>query len=126
MADNAADNEVFVYTCPGGDVVPQDVVHVRVDPSVMSIPARAFCRRKKFTEVELCEGVVKLGKVPSRGAAIRLQRSPSPTHSGGLMMEPYTVLFDALFISTMALKVLEHTHLVAASSPILESHPSSP
>ena len=55
MSSNAADTEVFVYTGPGGDDVPQDVARVRVDPSVTSIPYRAFYLRKKLTEVELCE-----------------------------------------------------------------------
>ena len=54
--------DIFVYTRPGGDVVPQDVVRVRVDPSVTSIPARAFSGRKQLAEVELCAGVVEIGK----------------------------------------------------------------
>ena len=54
--------EVFVYTGEGGAVVPQDVVRVRVDPSVTSIPAYAFHERKKLAEVELCEGVVEIGE----------------------------------------------------------------
>jgi hypothetical protein len=37
MPSYAADDEVFVYTGTGADV-PQDVVHVRVDPSVTTIP----------------------------------------------------------------------------------------
>jgi hypothetical protein len=53
--------EVFIYTGPGGDDAPQDVVRVRVDPSVKSIPARAFDQRKCLTEVELCEGLVEIG-----------------------------------------------------------------
>jgi hypothetical protein len=32
------DADVFVYTGAGGDEVPDDVVRVRVDPSVTSIP----------------------------------------------------------------------------------------
>ena len=52
---------VFVYTGPGGDNVPQDVVRVRVDPSVTSIPAKAFDERNKLMEVELCEGLVEIG-----------------------------------------------------------------
>ena len=34
--------EVFVYTGPGGVDVPQDVVRVRIDSSVTSIPYEAF------------------------------------------------------------------------------------
>jgi hypothetical protein len=54
--------DVFVYTGLGGEV-PQDVVRVRVDPSVTSIPASAFRQRKKLTEVELCEGLVEIGEL---------------------------------------------------------------
>jgi hypothetical protein len=54
MTCNAADNtEVFVYMGPVGNDVPQDVVRVRVDPSVASIPAYAFEGRTKLAEVEL-------------------------------------------------------------------------
>jgi hypothetical protein len=54
--------EVFVYTGPGGERVPDDVVRVRVDQSVVSIPAEAFSYHKKLTEVELCEGLVEIGE----------------------------------------------------------------
>jgi hypothetical protein len=60
---NSNDTEVFVYTGEGGAAaVPHDVVRVRVDPSVTSIPAQAFNRRKKLTEVELNEGLVEIGE----------------------------------------------------------------
>jgi hypothetical protein len=59
---NAIDEEVFVYAGEGGDSPPQNVVRVRVDPSVTSIPACAFNQRKKLTEVELCEGLVEIGE----------------------------------------------------------------
>jgi glyoxylate carboligase len=36
-------------TGPGGESLPQNVVRVRVDPSVTSIPAGAFEGRKKLT-----------------------------------------------------------------------------
>jgi hypothetical protein len=52
---------IFVYTGPGGNDVPQDVVRVRVDPSVTSIPYSAFSYRKKLAEVELCEGLLVIG-----------------------------------------------------------------
>jgi hypothetical protein len=61
MSSNAIDAEVFVYTGPGGDAVPQDVERLRVDPSVTSIPDQAFEGRKKLTGVELCEGLVEIG-----------------------------------------------------------------
>jgi hypothetical protein len=53
--------EVFVYMGEGGAVVPQDVVRVRVDPSVTSIHRQAFHGRKKLAEVELCEGLNEIG-----------------------------------------------------------------
>jgi hypothetical protein len=59
-------DDVFVYTGEGGAVVPQDVVRVRVDPSVTSIPFSAFYCRKKLAEVELCEGVVEIGSASFR------------------------------------------------------------
>jgi hypothetical protein len=55
------DAEVFVYTGPGGEGVPHDVVRVLVDPSVTSIPYVAFMGRNKLTEVELSEGLVEIG-----------------------------------------------------------------
>jgi hypothetical protein len=39
---------------------------------------------------------------------------------------PSIILFDVLFVSTMALKALEKAHPLAAFLPTLESHPSSP
>jgi len=48
---------VFVYTRRA--VVPKDVVLVRIDPSVLVIPERAFLGRKKLKAIklhdELCE-----------------------------------------------------------------------
>jgi hypothetical protein len=61
MPSNATNAEVFIYTGPGGDAVHRDLVRVRVDPSVTSIPAYAFKGCNKLTEVELCEGVVEIG-----------------------------------------------------------------
>jgi hypothetical protein len=62
VGSNANDAEVFVYTGEGGAVVPQDVVRVRVDPSVTSIPTSAFHLRMTLAEVELCEGLVEIGE----------------------------------------------------------------
>ena len=124
MSSNA-DAEVFVYMGRGGARAPDDVLRVRVDHSVTSIPSYAFFDRKKLAEVELCEGVWKLGIVPSLGATIRLPKSSSRTHSGGLTLGHSGPLFELPFVSTMALKALEHTHSLPASSPTLESHPSS-
>ena len=50
--NNDDDDEVFVYM--GGDmVVPRDVVHARVHPSVTIISTDGFMQRKKLEEVEL-------------------------------------------------------------------------
>ena len=43
-------------------VVPDDVVRVRVHPSVTIISADAFMQRKKLEEVELCEGLLEIGR----------------------------------------------------------------
>ena len=59
---NPTDTKVFVYTGEGGADVPEDVVRVRVDPSVTSIPAKAFLERRELAEVELCEGLVEIGE----------------------------------------------------------------
>jgi hypothetical protein len=53
-------DEVFIFTGEGGTAVPQNVVRVRVDPSVTSIPIRSFYGRKKLIEVELCECLVQI------------------------------------------------------------------
>ena len=67
MTDARADTAVvFVYTGPRGEGVPRDVVRVRVDPSVTSIPADAFYERKKLAEVELCEGHLQIGECTHR------------------------------------------------------------
>ena len=61
MADDSSiDNaEVFVYT--DGVVVPEDVVRVRVHPSVTVIPEGAFDSCDALEEVELCEGLLEIG-----------------------------------------------------------------
>jgi hypothetical protein len=61
MSAEGSNAEVFAYTGPDGAEVPQDVVRVRVDPSVTSVPDRAFQGRECLTEVELREGVVEIG-----------------------------------------------------------------
>jgi len=50
----------FIYM--GGDmVVPRDVKRVRVHPSVTVIPERAFYKREKLKEIELCDGLLEIG-----------------------------------------------------------------
>ena len=46
--------DVFVYT--EGALVPEDVVRVRVHPSVTVIPGNAFYMRQQLEEVELWMG----------------------------------------------------------------------
>ena len=61
MAEDSSNNtEVFVYT--EGAVVPEEVVRVRVHPSVTVIPEEAFCQQERLEEVELCEGLLEVGK----------------------------------------------------------------
>jgi hypothetical protein len=60
MAEYSA--EVFVYTGVGeGAVVPNDVVRVRIDPSVLAIPHQAFYQRRQLQEVELHDGLREIG-----------------------------------------------------------------
>jgi len=53
------EREVFVYN--GVDEVPEDVVHVRVDPSITVIRDNAFDGHFHLEEVELPEGLLKIG-----------------------------------------------------------------
>ena len=60
MSDDSS-VEVFVYM--GGDmVVSDDVVRVRVHPSVTVIPEKAFRNRQQLQEVELCDGLLEIGE----------------------------------------------------------------
>ena len=117
--------EVFVYTGPGGDDVPQNVVRVRIDPSVTSIHDEAFTNARSWPRWSCVKASWKLGTVPSVGATTRLQISTYPTHSGGLMIMPSFILSELLFVFTMILKALESTHSLPAYSPTSESHLSS-
>jgi len=62
MSARGSNAEVLVYTGPVGAYVPLNVVRIVVDPSVTLIPDRAFLKRNKLAEVELCEGLVEIGK----------------------------------------------------------------
>jgi len=53
------EEDVFVYN--GVDEVPEDVAHVRVDPSVTVIPQSAFYNRRQLEQVELPEGLIRIG-----------------------------------------------------------------
>ena len=61
MAEAREDDEIFVYT--GGDqVVPDDVVRVRIDKSVKIIPHRAFEHRRRLIYIEFHDGIERIGK----------------------------------------------------------------
>ena len=58
-ANNDGAEEVFIYTT--GAVVPFDVVRVRIDSTVVSIPAEAFLRRRKLKEVTFHDSLREIG-----------------------------------------------------------------
>jgi len=58
-ANNNDAEVVFVYT--EGMAVPEDVVRVRVHPSVAIISENAFNNCLKLEEVELCDGLLEIG-----------------------------------------------------------------
>ena len=62
MAEDSNNNdaEVFIYT--EGSVVPDDAVRILVHPSVTIISEEAFYKRRKLEEVELCKGLLEVGK----------------------------------------------------------------
>jgi hypothetical protein len=62
LANDNDDADVFVYTgIREGAVVPRDVVRVRIDPSVLAIPHRAFAHHHNLGEVELHDGLREIG-----------------------------------------------------------------
>jgi len=50
-----------------GAVVPKDVVRVRIDPTVLVIPERAFARLAQLEEVQLSDGVRSIGNAAYSG-----------------------------------------------------------
>ena len=61
MAEAQEADVIFIYT--GGDqVVPNDVVRVRIDKSVTIIPPRAFFRRRHLIYVEFHDGIERIEK----------------------------------------------------------------
>ena len=47
---------------PGeGAVVPDDVVHVRIDPTVLVIPFKPFYERTKLETIEFHDGLHEIG-----------------------------------------------------------------
>jgi hypothetical protein len=91
--------EVFVYTGEGRAVAPYDVIRIRVDPSVTSIPVRAFNERKKLAEVELCEGLVEIGEGAFKWCEHSITKINIPTLPGEFVIMPSGALFDVPFTS---------------------------
>ena len=56
------DNTQTIYIYNGVDDVPNDVTHVRVDPSVTVIPDNAFKRRESLVDIDLPEGLIRIGE----------------------------------------------------------------
>ena len=76
--------EVFIYMGEGSLVVPNDVVRVRVHPSVTEIPDRAFFNRNNLEEVELCEGLLGIGNEAFYGCdSLKRLRVPSTVKTIG-------------------------------------------
>jgi hypothetical protein len=59
MAEHVEGVDIFVYT-GGEQEVPDDVTHVRIDPSVKIIPLNAFGGRTQLVSVETHDGIEKI------------------------------------------------------------------
>jgi len=68
----------FLYMGEGGAIVPNDVVRVRVHPSVTVIPRSTFLSQTKLEEVEFCEGLLEIGKTEFKGCVV-LKRIKIPS-----------------------------------------------
>ena len=60
--DDSENNRNSVYLYTGGNAVPKDVTHVRVDESVTIIPDVAFMHCDNLEEVELPDGILIIGR----------------------------------------------------------------
>ena len=58
MSGEGDNTSVYIYNGVGD--VPNDVTHVRVDPTVTIIPERAFGERRNLEVVELPEGLIEI------------------------------------------------------------------
>ena len=56
------DGQAVVFAYTESEVVPADVTHVRIDPSITIIPCRAFRGRIELREVALHENVLEVGQ----------------------------------------------------------------
>ena len=118
--------DVFIYTWEGGAVVPDDVARVRVDASVTLIPANAFGRRIKLTEVELCEGLIEIGHRSFELCDHSITKINIPTSLRRINDYAFRHSLRCTIRLHDGIETLEKKHSVAASSPTLDSHPSSP
>jgi len=104
MSNNNNDTEeVFVYMGVGS-VVPDDVVRARIHPSVTAISENAFYNCIKLEEVELCEGLLSIGRQAFYGCSSLKQqiRIPSTVTNIG-----HSAFFDAPLLSIHLPDVLE-------------------
>ena len=123
-ASNATNNEVFVYTGEGGAAVPRDVVRVRVNPTVTSIPSHAFANRT-ITEVELCEGLVEIGDGSFGWCGNSITKINIPNSLRRIIDDAFSFSLRCPIRLQMELKALEKAHSLTVYSRTLESHPSS-
>ena len=123
---NSTNTEVFVYTGEVGAVVPQHVVRVRVDPSVASIPDNAFYQRQRLTEMELCEGLVEIGEHSFRWCNHSITKINIPTSLRRICDEAFVASLQCPICLHDGIESIGKGAFATVSSPILESHPSSP
>ena len=112
--------DVFVYTGQDRNNAPQNVVRVLVDPSVTSIPNKAFFKCKKLTEVELREGLVEIGEDSFACCEHAITKIII-----GFVNLPSHARFELQFSFTTTLRALEEAHSLAAYLPTSEFLPSS-
>jgi hypothetical protein len=126
IISSATENAVFVYTGPRGERVPPDVVRVLIDPSVTSIPAYAFNNHKKLAEVELSEGLVEIGKESFAYCSHSITRINIPTSLRRICDDAFRGALRCHIHLNDGIERIGNAHSLAASSPALESRPSSP
>jgi len=96
-SNNNSNTEVFVYT--EGVVVPEDVVRVRVHPSVTIIPDKAFKdQNKKLEEIELSDGLLEIGEEAFYGCSLKQITLPSTLRTLG-----HRAFYNCANISTVHL-----------------------
>jgi hypothetical protein len=79
-----------------------------------------------LAEVNLNEGLVEIGVWSFGWCDHSITKINIPTSLRRINEFAFVALFELIFVCTMALTALEKKHSLAASSPTLESRPSSP